>query len=161
MEASWHPNPGGGSLCAARDDNWRKLGKITRAGFHFVMRFQWHPGWCAVLFSSHCNNDFQSCPPHCPQIFSSAPLRQEVRVREMASLCSRPQGLNLSETSAFTPTCSGSWSRPPLPTEVEPLAVGTEECLGSKHLTKGCPYRLDFSVALGILVVAACNRTTL
>lgn len=25
--------------------------------FHCVMCFQWHPGWCAVVFSSHCNSD--------------------------------------------------------------------------------------------------------
>lgn len=42
----------------ASDDNGRKLGCASAtARFHCVMCFQWHPGWCAVVFSSHCNSD--------------------------------------------------------------------------------------------------------
>lgn len=50
----------GESLCIASDDNGRKLGCVcvsACACFHCIMCFQWHPGWCAVVFSSHCNSD--------------------------------------------------------------------------------------------------------
>lgn len=50
----------GESLCIASDDNGRKLGCVYVSAcvrFHCAMRFQWHPDWCAVVFSSHCNSD--------------------------------------------------------------------------------------------------------
>lgn len=45
--------PFGESLRVASDDNGRKL---VCACFHCVVCFQWHPGWWAVVFSSHCKS---------------------------------------------------------------------------------------------------------
>lgn len=48
----------GESFRVASDDNGRKPDCASAtARFHCVMCFQWHPGWCAVVFSFHCNSD--------------------------------------------------------------------------------------------------------
>lgn len=43
-------------FAATGDDNGRKRICVSATSpFHCTMCFQWHPGWCAVVFSSHCN----------------------------------------------------------------------------------------------------------